>query len=92
MNNLVGCELRHDEHIVKMFQVITHENDASPTPETRDEGLFSSSQRMTGDNGRRSRRGKHVGVPPRSLLSVMDHVADWQRRTGNRHPVCVLSK
>ncbi|XP_012938063.1 uncharacterized protein LOC101850889 isoform X2 [Aplysia californica] len=109
MNNLVGCELRQDELIVKMFQVVTASGGSGDSVKCRSGGGggalaslgFLSSSRAGrgldssgGGGGGSGRYTGHrgVGVPFRSLLSAMDHVAEWQRQSGNRQPVCIISK
>lgn len=52
--------------------------------------IYVSGGAKGGERGQGHRRG--AGIQSRSLLAVMEHVTDWQKRSSNRQPICVLSK
>ncbi|XP_059175625.1 receptor-type tyrosine-protein phosphatase mu-like isoform X2 [Physella acuta] len=93
MNNLIGCEVRQDEVIVKMFQVMSLGGSVGvsrSSSRSRRRGSVDGTQ-SDGDKRRSSSTGG-VGIMSKSLLAVMEGAVDWQRRCNNRQPICVISK
>ncbi|KAH9498452.1 hypothetical protein Btru_007514 [Bulinus truncatus] len=91
MNNLVGCEVRQDEVIVKMFQVLSSVSDSLGKCYTGHNSSLRSHSHGSSDIDTKSKK-KGIGIVSKSLLTVMEHASDWQRRNNSRQPICVMSK
>ncbi|XP_013073463.2 receptor-type tyrosine-protein phosphatase kappa-like isoform X3 [Biomphalaria glabrata] len=91
MNNLVGCEIRQDEIIVKMFQVFSSRTDGNVKSCNGQYSNLRSHVYGGMDTVTKSKK-KGIGIVSKSLLTVMEHVSDWQRRSSSRQPICIMSK